>query len=184
MRIKLVSSIAFFILWMVMGIWHGTGIMFVFMGLQYAIVFIATYLLEPVSKKFAKNHPKLEANRLWKFWQQLRTIFLLWPIFLNVSSPKALGNFVTRIFTSFHAEKLFDGGLLKFDLSALQWILLLIGFLTILIVSNIEERKGEHIFEIVLRQKLWIRILIYWFVVIMILLSLSVQNTEFIYAQY
>ena len=184
MRIKLVSSIAFFILWMVMGIWHGTGIMFVFMGLQYAIVFIATYLLEPVSKKFAKNHPKLEANGLWKFWQQLRTIFLLWPIFLNVSSPKALGNFVTRIFTSFHAEKLFDGGLLKFDLSALQWILLLIGFLTILIVSNIEERKGEHIFEIVLRQKLWIRILIYWFVVIMILLSLSVQNTEFIYAQY
>lgn len=183
-KIKLVSCIAFFVLWMVMGIWHGTGIMFVFMGLQYAAAFIVTYLLEPVSKRFAKDHPKLEANGLWKFWQRVRTIFLLWPVFLNVSTPAKLGNFVTRIFTSFHAEKLFDGGLLRFDLSALQWILLLIGFLTILIVSNIEERKGEHIFEIVLRQKLWIRILIYWFAVIMILLSLSVQNTEFIYAQY
>ena len=184
MRIKLVSSIAFFILWMVMGIWHGTGIMFVFMGLQYAAAFIATYLLEPVSKKFVKNHPKLEANGLWRFWQKVRTIFLLWPVFLNVATPKQFGSFVTRIFTKFQPEKLFDGGLFKFDLSPLQWVLLLIGFLTILIVSNIEERKGEQIFEIVLRQKLWIRILIYWFVVIMILLSLSVQNTEFIYAQY
>ncbi len=184
MKVKLVSSIAFFILWLIMGIWHGTGIMFVYMGLQYAVVFVATYLLEPVSKQFAKKHPKLEANGLWRFWQKIRTIFLLWPIFLNVSSPAKLGNFIQRIFTSFQGGKLFDGGLLRFDLTALQWILLLVGFLTILIVSNIEEKKGEKIFDIVLRQKPLIRFLIYWFVVIMILLSLSIQNTEFIYAQY
>ena len=158
--------------------------MFVFMGLQYAAAFIVTYLLEPVSRKFAKEHPKLEENPFWRFFQKVRTIFLLWPVFLHVASPAQLGSFVSRIFTKFHAEKLFDGGLFKFDLDGLLWVLLLIGFVTLLIVSNIEEKKKESISEIVLRQKLPVRILIYWFVVIMILLSLSIQNTEFIYAQY
>ncbi len=183
-RIKFTACIAFFVLWLVMGIWHGPGIMFVFMGLQYAAAFIVTYLLEPVSKRFVKNHPRLEANPFWRFFQKVRTIFLLWPIFLNVTSPAQLGSFVSRIFTKFQAEKLFDGGLFKFDLDGLQWVLLLIGFVTVLVVSNIEEKKGESIVEIVLRQKLPVRIVIYWFAVIMILLSLSIQNTEFIYAQY
>ena len=183
-RIRLVSCFAFFVLWLIMGIWHGPGIMFVFMGLQYAVTFIITYLLEPVSKRFVKAHPKLETNGLWRFWQKIRTIFLLWPVFLNVSSPKQLGDFASRIFTKFGAGKLFDGGLWKFDLDAMQWILLLIGFITMLIVSNIEEKKKEPLSDLILRQKLPVRILIYWFAVIMILLSLSIQNTEFIYAQY
>lgn len=183
-KVKAVSCVAFFILWLVMGIWHGPGIMFVFMGLQYAVVFVAAYLLEPVSKRFAKKHPKLETNGLWRFWQKIRTIFLLWPIFLNVASPAKLGNYVKRIFTDFGAEKLFNGGLIRFDLTLLQWILLLIGFITMLVVSNIEEKKDEKIAAIVMRQKPLIRFLIYWFAVIMILLSLSIQNTEFIYAQY
>lgn len=183
-RIKAVSCVAFFILWMVMGIWHGAGIMYVLMGLQYAVVFIATYLLEPVSKRFVKKHPKLEANGLWIFWQNVRTLLLLWPIFLNVSSPARLGNFITRIFTRFQVGKLFDGGLLKFELSALQWVILLIGFLTVIIVSNVEERKKEGVAQLILRQKLPVRIIIYWFAILMILLSLSIQNTEFIYAQF
>lgn len=183
-RIKAVSCIAFFILWMVMGIWHGPGLMFVFMGLQYAAAFIVTYLLEPVSKRFEKAHPKLEANFFWRFWQKIRTILLLWPVFLNISSIAQLKSFTRRIFTEFHAEKLFNGGLMRFDLNGLQWILLLIGFAAMILISNIEERKGKHIHELVMEQKLPVRILIYWFGLIMILLSLSIQNTEFIYAQY
>lgn len=183
-RIRLVACVSFFVLWMVMGIWHGPGIMFVFMGLQYAAAFIITYLLEPVSKRFAKNHPKLEQNGLWIFWQNVRTILLLWPVFLNVSSPAMMGSFVNRIFTRFQAEKLFDGSLFRFDLNPLQWILLLIGFAVMVIVSNIEERKDAQISDLVLKQKLPVRIAIYWFAVIMIMLSFSIQNTEFIYAQY
>ena len=53
-----------------------------------------------------------------------------------------------------------------------------------LIISNIEVRKEAKITDLVLAQKLPVRILIYWFALIMILLSLSIQNTEFIYAQF
>lgn len=183
-RIKAVSCFAFFILWMLMGIWHGPGLMFVFMGLQYAAAFIVTYLLEPVSSRFAKAHPKLEVNFFWRFWQKIRTIFLLWPVFLNVSSLSQLKSFTGRIFHSFHAERLFNGGLLRFDLSAFQWILLLMGFGVMILVSNLEERNNAQISELILKQKLPVRILVYWFAVCMILLSLSIQNTEFIYAQY
>lgn len=183
-RIRLVSCLASFVLWMVMAVWHGPGIGFVFLGLQYAFFFILTYLLSPVSKRFASAHPKLEANGLWKFWQRVRTCFMIWPFFLIVSTPAQLKDLVVRIVTKFHGERLFNGGLFRFDLDAVQWILLLLGFLTILIVSFLEERKGKRITELVAEQKLPVRILIYWYAVIMILLSLSIQNTEFIYAKF
>ena len=167
-----------------MAVWHGPQIGFVFLGIQYAFVFIVTFLLGPVSKRFATKHPKLEENGFWKFFQRARTAVLIWPFFLFVPTSEGIRTSVQQIFTKFHAERLFNGGLLKFDLDVIQWILLLIGFLTMLIVSNIEVRKGKKIIDLVLAQKLPVRILIYWFALIMILLSLSIQNTEFIYAQF
>lgn len=183
-RIRLVSCIASFILWMAMAVWHGPQIGFLFLGLQYAAVFIITYLLTPVSKRFAAAHPKLEEKGLWKFWQRVRTLFLIWPYFLIVSTPSELFGLVRRIVTKFQPEKLFNGGLFRFDLDAAQWILLFLGFLTILFVSYLEEHRGKSIFDILSEQKLPVRILVYWYVLIMILLSLSIQNTEFIYAKF
>ncbi|MBR3642855.1 MAG: MBOAT family protein [Parasporobacterium sp.] len=183
-RIRIVSCLSFFLLWMVMAVWHGPQIGFVFLGIQYAIVFIVTYLLGPTSKRFASNHPKLEENGFWKFFQRARTVILIWPVFLFAPTLSELSASLGRIFTNFQAAKLFQGGLFKFDLDAVQWILLFIGFLTMLIVSNIEVRKEKKITDLVLSQKLPVRILIYWFALIMILLSLSIQNTEFIYAQF
>ena len=109
---------------------------------------------------------------------------LLWPVFLCVQSFAQLGNYANRIFTDFRIEKLFDGGLLKFDLDTLQWILLIIGALTIAVVSAIEEKSGKQLPELLQKQKFPVRLLLYWFVILMILLSLKIQNTEFIYAQY
>ena len=183
-RIRIVSCISFFLLWMTMAVWHGPQIGFVFLGIQYALVFIVTFLLGPVSKRFAAKHPKLEANGFWKFFQRARTAVLIWPVFLFVPTLAGIRTSFQQIVTKFHVEKLFDGGLLKFDLDAVQWILLLIGFVTMLLVSNIEVKKEMKITELVLAQKLPVRILIYWFALIMILLSLSIQNTEFIYAQF
>ena len=183
-RIRIVSCLSFFLLWMVMAVWHGPQIGFVFLGIQYAIVFIVTYLLGPTSKRFASNHPKLEENGFWKFFQRARTVILIWPVFLFAPTLSELSASLGRIFTNFQAAKLFQGGLFKFDLDAVQWILLFIGFLTMLIISNIEVRKEAKITDLVLAQKLPVRILIYWFALIMILLSLSIQNTEFIYAQF
>lgn len=183
-RIRIVSCVSFFLLWMCMAVWHGPQIGFVFLGVQYAIVFIVTFLLGPVSKRFAAKHPKLEANGFWKFFQRVRTVALIWPVFLFAPTMEELHSSLRQIVTKFQPEKLFQGGLFRFDLDPVQWILLLIGFLTILIVSNIEVRKDAKIIDLVLAQKLPVRILIYWFALIMILLSLSIQNTEFIYAQY
>ncbi len=185
-RTKFISCIAMVALWIFMGLWHGTGWKFLVLGLYCAAIFIITFLLEPVSKKFDAANPKLISSPLWKFWQQLRTFFLMWFAFImiGVSDLPKFVNYVARIFTDFRVQKLFDGGLLKYDLGLSQWILLLVGMLTMLAVSIIEYNKKESIVKIISRQKLPIRILIYWFAIIMILFSLSVQNTEFIYAQF
>ena len=42
----------------------------------------------------------------------------------------------------------------------------------------------KKICGLVLKQHFVIRLLIYWFVIVMILLSLNISNTEFIYAQF
>lgn len=185
-RTKIISCVAMLILWIFMGIWHGTGLKFVILGLYCALIFIITFLLEPISKKFDNNHKKLTANPIWKFWQQFRTFLLMWFAFImiGISSLSKFGNYVMRIFTDFRIEKIFDGGLLKYDLSIPQWILLIIGLAAMLAVSIIEYNTKESIVKIIAKQKLPVRILIYWFIIIMIMFSLSVQNTEFVYAQF
>ncbi|MCQ2529952.1 MAG: hypothetical protein MJ086_01670 [Lachnospiraceae bacterium] len=185
-RTKLASCAALMILWIFMGLWHGTGWKFLFMGIYCGIVFILTYLLEPVSKKFDESHEKLTSNPIWKFWQQLRTAFLAWfpTIMIGVASFTQFINYLGKIFTDFRIKKVFDGGLFKFGLDEIQWILLILGFLALLVGSVIEYNFREKITDLVAKQKLPIRILIYWFVILMIMLSLSVANTEFVYAQF
>ncbi|MCQ2512729.1 MAG: hypothetical protein MJ092_05000 [Lachnospiraceae bacterium] len=185
-RTKFASCAALMVLWIFMGLWHGTGWKFLFMGIYCGIVFILTYLLEPVSKKFDESHEKLTRTPIWKFWQQFRTAFLAWfpTIMIGVASFSRFLNYLVRIFTDFRIKKIFDGGLLKFDLNEIQWILLILGFLAMLVGSVIEYNHRETITDLVAKQKLPVRIIIYWFVLIMIMLSLSIANTEFVYAQF
>ncbi len=184
LRKRIVASIAFFILFFIMGIWHGAGVMYALLGLQYAVLFVVTFLLSPVSRKFAQAHPALEKDVLWRSWQKVRTALLIWPVLLCADTPRKFSEFTSKIFTGFHIEKLFDGGLFRFDLNVLQWILMLAGFITMIVISKIEDRKEKGIADIVAEQRFGVRILIYWYVIIMIILSLSIKNTEFIYAQY
>ena len=159
---------------------------FFVMGVYYGVIFIITMLLSPVAERFDKKHPKLVASPLYKFWQQVRTVLLLWlaPVIFSVQDLGQLKTLVGKVFTNFRFGTLFDGTLLKFDLSALQLILLAVGFLSLLAVSVIEYNKKETFSDIVRKQKWFVRILIWWYVIILILLSLSIANTEFIYAQF
>ena len=185
-RTKLISCIALMILWIIMGVWHGSGWKFFLMGVYYGVIFIVTMLLEPVAASFGKKHPKAVASPLYKFWQQVRTTLLLWlaPLLFSVNDLAQLGELTGKVFRKFAFVSLFDGTILKFDLDGLQLILLLIGFFTLLIVSVIEYNTKKKICGLVLKQHFVIRLLIYWFVIVMILLSLNISNTEFIYAQF
>ena len=185
-RTKLVSCIALMILWIIMGVWHGSGWKFFLMGVYYGVIFIITMLLEPAAVKFGEKHPKTIASPLYKFWQQVRTTLLLWlaPLLFSVKDLGQLGSLLRVVFRKFAFTSLFDGTILKFDLNALQLILLAVGFFTLLITSIIEYNTKKKICGLVLEQRFIIRLLIYWFVIIMILLSLNISNTEFIYAQF
>ena len=169
-----------------MGVWHGSGVKFLIMGVYYGVIFIVTMLLAPIAERFDKNHPKLVSSPLYKFWQQVRTVLLLWlaPVIFSVQDLGQLGGLVGKVFTSFHFGSLFDGTLLKFDLDGLQLILLAIGFLSLLAVSIIEYNKKETFSDLMRKQKWYVRILIWWVMIILILLSLNIANTEFIYAQF
>ncbi|MBO4901574.1 MAG: hypothetical protein J5518_02115, partial [Lachnospiraceae bacterium] len=185
-RTKLVSIIALMILWIIMGVWHGSGVKFFVMGVYYGVIFIITMLLSPVAERFDKQYPKRVASPLYKFWQQVRTVLLLWlaPVIFSVQDLKQLGRLIEKVFTSFRFGSLFDGTLLKFDLDGLQLILLAIGFLSLLAVSVIEYNKKETFSDLMRKQRWYVRILVWWFVIILILLSLNIANTEFIYAQF
>ena len=185
-RTKLVSYIALMILWIVMGVWHGSGWKFFLMGVYYGVIFIITMLLEPAAKRFAEKHPKTMASPLYKFWQQVRTTLLLWlaPVLISVKDLPQLFGLLGTVFQKFAFGSLFDGTILKFELDGLQLVLLLVGFLTLLITSVIEYNTKRKICELVLERHFIIRLLVYWFVIIMILLSLNISNTEFIYAQF
>lgn len=185
-RALLVSNVSLFILWIVMGIWHGAGLKFWIIGLYFAVLFLITVSLGPAAKTFAQKHPKTVESPVYKLWQQLRTFLFIWfaTVLISVTDLKQFASLMGTVFNRFKAASLFSATMGKFDFSWLQWILLLIGLVTMLIVSIIEYRTKEKICDLVMRQNFTVRILIYWFVLILILLSLNISNTEFIYAQF
>ncbi|MCF0142542.1 MAG: hypothetical protein HUJ75_04115, partial [Parasporobacterium sp.] len=185
-RQKVVLCVSLLAVWICNGLWHGLGINFLVMGLYFGAVVIITTLLEPVSKAFGKKHPKLSVHPLWHFWQQVRTYVLIMvgTTLLNVANVGETIERWGRVFTDLRFTELFGERFWKFGLTPLQWALLAAGLLAMLVVSILETKFNKKITALVMDRKIVVRFIIYWVVLALILLSLNIENAEFIYASF
>ena len=186
---KIPVYISMLVLWLVMGLWHGSSWKYIIgEGLWFWAVIVLGHILESPFNSIKKCLRIKENNIVWKSFQVVRTviIFAIGNIFFHAVS---LSESITRV------RELFNINISLFSIKQFLWlflndslggrfglIILMIALLIMVIIDyNIYQDKKP----ILLLQKhniaKWV---VYFAFVGIIILSLNIGGQEFAYAQF
>lgn len=161
---KLVApSIASFITFFLVGMWHGAGLKYVMYSLYVAFFVSTGTLFEGI---YAKGRAIFKINEEWKLWrlfQMVRTFFIV-----MISRYMGLAKDVEDIllglraaFTHFNPGVFFDGSFFQLGLSKKNLLVMALSIIGLMIVDYIQER-GIPIRETIAKQNIIVRWCIYY----------------------
>lgn len=186
---KLPTFLSMFIVFLLVGIWHGSSWKYIGYGLWNGVIIVGSILLEPV---YAKAAEKLKINTQcfgWRFFQMFRTFILcsLGRFFSRGASFLVAVQMMKQTITGFNPWVLFDGSLLKLGLDVYNIIVVVIMIIVLLVIGILQE-KGIRIRETLARQSLYFRWAVYIaaFVTVLIfgIYGPGYSATEFIYQKF
>lgn len=181
---KIPVYLAMLIVWIAMGIWHGSGWKFIIgEGLWFWLVIVLEQTLSPLSAKI-KN------NKLYLAFCVMRTFALvcIGNLFFRADSLKlsiqmlklafAKTNdwWVIGIFQMHGIGKDAMGGIVK--------LILFLFFMSLMLLFEIMEYKGKSPYKYLSRQNVVIRWGIYWLFAIVIAYNIFGEQADFIYAGF
>ena len=128
--------------WLLTGLWHGTGWNYVTWGLYWGGIIICSTVFAPELKKLTKTlHINTETGS-WKIFQMVRT-FLLFVLGRIITIPGDLGvswKVLRNIAINFHVENLVDGSLYTLGLDRPNFILAIVCIFVLWSASMFQER--------------------------------------------
>lgn len=174
------------IVFAVSGIWHGNTMNFLIWGLLNGAYQVAGQIMTPVKRALSvithvDNRPKV--RRVLSIAGSFILLDIAWIFF-------AIPNFsdsiivLGRIFTQFQLADLYNGTIFSLGLGVRN-LVIAVGAVLLLIAADImcEVYKCD-ITGLLPRIKTVFRWLIYYGLILMILMSLNLSTTEFIYSQF
>lgn len=183
------AAFALFFVWFMNGIWHGASWKYILYGLYYYILTMIGMLLEPITEKVIK---KLKINTKafsYRLWQMIRTTMLviIGMLIFRAARLKVAWAMFKSIFTLSNMEKLFNGELFKIGFKSSDFIVLIIGFLIMFVVSLLQE-KGYKLRERIANQNLMFRWILYYGIIFAIIIfgiyGEGYDASSFIYGQF
>uniref|UniRef100_UPI0006D090E8 hypothetical protein n=1 Tax=Clostridium sp. NkU-1 TaxID=1095009 RepID=UPI0006D090E8 len=129
-------------MWILNGLWHGTGWNYIFFGMYYFVLILLGNLLEPAIQRLTNA---LRINRNSALYRSFQTVKLLVIVFTGELFFRANGltagmNMFRSIFAGFHWSAVTDGSLLKLGLSLPDFIAVFLGFIAVYTVGLIHEQ--------------------------------------------
>lgn len=187
------AALASFVVFVLVGIWHGTGWNYVVYGLYQAFWVTMAVLLKPF---WAKSKARFHVNEeclSWKIFTVLRTfVILVFGRYLTRSANLAQAFSLYDL--TFHPKGeamgihiLFDGTLELYGLDQRNMILMYAGILLLIVVDVLHE-KGFHFRRWIMKQDIVFRYAV-WLCALFCIIILGVygygyEASSFIYAQY
>ena len=197
---ELPGCIATLITFLVIGIWHGANWKYVGFGLWNGLILFASGLLKPVFLTVnEKLHVKTESFG-WKLWQMFRTFLLVLAGYvfdiadglgdglkmLKSTTVGAISDIAGGAFKSFGT--LIDQILSVTGMSKLDLVLILLGLLTMLVVSIIQEKTKKSLRVSMDEKKHWLTwVLMIAAAMAVIILGIygpGIKAGEFVYMQF
>lgn len=137
------TSIASFIVFFTIGIWHGGSSKYLFFGLWNGLIIMLSILLQPIYKKMADVfHINLESTA-WYIVRIIRTTFIVFigRYFTRATSLSVAFVMLGKTFTEFSVKIFFNfENWILLGLGTYDYIVALVAFLIVLIFGAIEEK--------------------------------------------
>ncbi len=176
--------------WLLTGVWHGTGWNYIIWGGYYGALMITSSLFGDCYKKWGQALRIDMTTAGFQFFQRLRT----WVIFagsrlLTIStSLVASAVILKRMVTAFQPWALFDGTLYSLGLDVNGFVIVAIGLAVVGIVSILEERRQTSVREMIAGQGLVLRWILYLALIFAIILfgiyGPGYDASAFVYANF
>ena len=156
------SAIPLAIVWLLTGLWHGTGADYVVWGIYWGAVIILGTVLTPEFKKLTTKLALNTESFGYQFFQMARIYFLfvIGRMFTVTGSLEGFGKLVTGLFKEHRLWTIFDGSLYEHGLDYKNFCVAVIGIAAIWI----SDMLGEHINirEALSKQPLVLRWFVYY----------------------
>lgn len=174
--------------WLLTGIWHGTGWNYLIWGIYYGVFIICSNILSGTYERLAeKCHIRTDRPE-WKIFQMVRT-FILFMIGRMIVLPGSLIGIILEIkqsFASFNPWVFFDGSLYKLGLDRSNFILALLCIVLLMVIENLQIRYSLR--EEISRMNIVIRWGMYYLaifsIVILGMYGSGFSASAFVYGQF
>lgn len=180
------ATIASFLVFLLVGVWHGAAWKFIAFGFYHAVLTSADTLFEREAAK-ARTLLRIDGESLsWRLFQILRTLFLITigRYFDCTGGFQNAIDLLVRTFTHFNPEILIDGSLLEMGVDEHGFFLLALSCILLFLVDLANER-GHYLRKTFARQGIIFRWILYFATVFFILrfgiYGTGIQSSAFLY---
>lgn len=180
-----------FVVFFLIGIWHGASWQYIAFGLYNATVVAGGVALQDVFKKGIEVCKINTETFSWKLFRIIRTFFISGGSKILVAAPSLTGALYMfkSIFTNFDLDFIFglDGQLFELGIDKKNMFVLFVCVLVLLLTSVLKE-NGMQIRETIAKQNIVFRWSIYIIALIVVLVfgiyGPAYDSASFIYEQY
>lgn len=185
---KVNTAIPLLIVWLLTGLWHGTGWNYIVWGLYWGILIISSTVFAKQYKKLTELLHINTAARGYQCFQMVRTFFLF-TIGRMISALGTLGNTALaakQLFHCFNPWIFWDGTLYRMGLDYKDFCIAFLSLLIVYKVSALEETASVR--EIIAGKNIVLRWIVYYGLIFSIILfgiyGPGYNASDFVYTKF
>ena len=165
------ATFASVVVFVIVGIWHGTGWNYVVYGAYQALFVSSAIFMLPVYKWLKNTFRVKEETPGYRIFMSLRTFFILviGRYFIRAKDLGQTFELLKRTFVSFNPHAVFDGSLLEYGLDLKNIYIMYIGILIVIIIDILHGNKFK-IREAIGRCDIAVRVVIYMLAIFSIII--------------
>lgn len=173
------ATLASVIVFIIVGIWHGTGWNYVVYGMYQALFVSTAVLLAPFYKKMKALLRVNDQNISWKIFTVLRTFIILvfGRMLIKASNLQQTWMLLKKMFSDFNPHALFDGTIYSYGLD-IKNVYLMYSCILLIIIVDILHEMGVHFRELLMKQSIVFRYIVYYIVIFSIIVF-GIYGPEF-----
>ena len=136
------TSLATFIVYLIIGVWHGANFRYIAFGLWNGVLITASLLLEKTFLRWKSALHIDDKSAAWRAFMTLRTGLLVFVGRYFTRAPRLRSVFTLLKTTVLHPQpsQLFDGTLLSFGLAKTDFLVIALGLAVLLTLECFQER--------------------------------------------
>lgn len=181
------TSLATFIVYLLIGIWHGSSLKYIFFGFYNGIIITVSLLMEATFVSWRARLHMTEHSRLWNLFRIARTCVIVFIGRYITRAPRLLTglSMLWHTFSNFQPAALLSDTVFSLGIGRSDYLILALAVLVLVVVEYAQER-GVQIRQWLAARSAAVQFFAVLFMLLVLLFGTSGDYVpaQFIYAQF